>query len=146
VIELAIEQKENALTGTWIVKIFMPHGKTYSFSGDSNNRGAIISIHEGERTILSSSVVEKGYAYLSPNGEELFTLTMKDTTHRLLFFRSLSYSLPFPSLPEHRSNNPPLGGFLPTKNELGLIILIKKGEIPKPIPSLPRKKAGVAPP
>jgi hypothetical protein len=91
-IELAIEQKENDLTGTWILKqrFLAPTEKTYSFSGDANNRGAIISLHEDGRTSLTSSVIGKGYAYLSPNGQELFTLTMKDTKHTMLEFRRIS--------------------------------------------------------
>lgn len=105
-IELVIERKEDALTGTWTAKtkglpVLLSHGATetvYSFSGTARNRGATIEIHQKKEysetisgsiglqsTFLTaaSTLVEEGYAYLTNDGKELHTLTFKDSRHTI---------------------------------------------------------------
>jgi hypothetical protein len=88
---LDIVQNQNDLTGTWTIKEprwLSTNEKKCRLSAESNNRGATIAVREGESLI--SSLVGKGYAYLSADGKELFTLMMKDSGHSMREFARMS--------------------------------------------------------
>lgn len=83
-IEIQITQKEAEIEAYWT------SDKTkYKITGTVINRGATISIYKEEYVWSSSDkfkfVMDRtGYAYLSPDGQKLFIMTMKEGIHTFM--------------------------------------------------------------